>query len=97
MKVNVTFGERFVSHDLPEGVWAGLTVYDNDCHWIEMNLLEKSNEQIDEEIINEDGLRVVVRCYTCSEFAEVAEIFNEFKGLSLYECRCEKMSISVEL
>lgn len=97
MKVNVTFGERFVSHDLPEGVWAGLTVYYNDHHWTEMNLLAKSDEQKDVEIINEDGLRVVVRCYTCPEFAEVAEIFEEFAGLSFYECRCEKMSISVVL
>ena len=97
MKVNVTFGERFVSHDLPEGVWAGLTVYYNDHHWTEMNLLAKSDEQKDVEIINEDGLRVVVRCYTCPEFAEVAEIFEEFAGLSFYECRCEKMSVSVVL
>lgn len=97
MKVNVTFGERFVSHDLPEGIWAGLTVYYNDHHWTEMNLLAKSDEQKDVEIINEDGLRVVVRCYTCPEFAEVAEIFEEFAGLSFYECRCEKMSISVVL
>lgn len=97
MKVNVTFCERFVSQDLPEGIWAGLTVYYNDNHWTEMNLLEKSGEQTDVEIINEDGLRVVVRCYIGSEFAEAAEIFNEFKGLSLYECCCEKMSISVVL
>ena len=97
MKVNVTFGERFVSHDLPEGVWAGLTVYYHDNHWTEMNLLEKSDEQTDMEIVNEEGLRVVVRCYTGSEFAHVAEIFNEFKGLLFYECRCEKMSISVVL
>lgn len=97
MKVNVTFGERFVSHDLPEGVWAGLTVYYNDHHWTEMNLLAKSDEQQDVEIINEDGLRVVVRCYTCPNLVEVAEILNEFKGLSFYECRCEKMSISVVL
>ena len=97
MKVNVTFGERFVSHDLPEGIWAGLTVYYNDHHWTEMNLLAKSDEQKDVEIINEDGLRVVVRCYTCPEFAEVAEIFEEFAGLSFYECRCEKMSVSVVL
>lgn len=97
MKVNVTFGERFVSHDLPEGIWAGLTVFYNDHHWTEMNLLAKSDEQKDVEIINEDGLRVVVRCYTCPEFAEVAEIFEEFAGLSFYECRCEKMSISVVL
>ena len=97
MKVNVTFGERFVSHDLPEGIWAGLTVYYNDHHWTEMNLLAKSDEQKDVEIINEDGLRVVVRCYTCPEFAEVAEIFEEFAGLSFCECRCEKMSISVVL
>ena len=95
MKVNVTFGERFVSHDLPEGIWAGLTVYYHDHHWTEMNLLEKSDEQTDMEIVNEEGLRVVVRCYTGLEFAQVAEIFNEFKGLSVYECRCEKMSISV--
>ena len=97
MRINVTFGERFVSRDLPEGVWAGLTVYDNGCHWTEMNLLEKSDEQTDMEIVNEDGLRVVIRCYTGSEFAEVAEIFREFKGMSLYECCCERMSISVVL
>lgn len=97
MKVNVTFGERFVSHDLPEGVWAGLTVYYNDHHWMEMNLLAKSDEQQDVEIINEEGLRVVVRCYTCPGLVEVAEILNGFKGMSFYECRCEKMSISVVL
>ena len=55
MRINVTFGERFVSRDLPQGVWAGLTVYDNGCHWTEMNLLEKSDEQTDIEIVNEDG------------------------------------------
>ena len=97
MKVNVTFGERFVSQDLPEGIWAGLTVYYNGNHWTEMNLLEKSDEQTDVEVIHEDGLRVVVRCYTGQGFAEVAEIFNEFKGLSLYECHGEEMSISVVL
>lgn len=97
MKVNVTFGERFVSHDLPEGVWAGLTVYYNDHHWTEMNLLAKSDEQKDVEIINEEGLRVVVRCYTCPNLVEVVEILNEFKGMSFYECRCEKMSVSVVL
>ena len=97
MRVNVTFGERFVSRDLPEGVWAGLTVYYNGNHWTEMNLLEKSDEQQDVEIINEDGLRVVVRCYTCPGLVEVAEILNGFKGMSFYECRCEKLSISVVL
>ena len=97
MKVNVTFGERCVSQALPEGIWAGLTVYDKGNHWTEMNLLEKSDEQTDVEIIHEDELRVVVRCYTGSEFAEVAEILNEFKGLLLYECHSEDMSISVVL
>lgn len=97
MKVNVTFGERFVSQDLPEGIWAGLTVHYNDQNWTEMNLLGKSDEQREVEIIHEDGLRVVARCYTGSEFAEIAEIFNEFKGLSLYECHGEEMSISVVL
>ena len=97
MKVNVTFGERYVSHDLPEGIWAGLTVYYNERHWTEMNLMAKSDAQKDVEIINEDSFRVVVRYYTCPGLVEVVEILNEFKGLSFYECRCEKMSISVVL
>ena len=98
MKVNVCFGERSVKYDVPNGVWfVGLTVYYNDHRWTEMNLLAKSDEQQDVEIINEDGLRVVVRCYTCPNLVEVAEILNEFKGLSFDECRCEKMSISVVL
>ena len=98
MRVNVCFGERSVTCDVPDDVWfVGLTVHYNDMHWTEMNLLAKSDEQTDMEIFNEDGCRVVVRCYTGPEFAEVAEIFNEFKGLSLYECRCEKMSLSIVL
>ena len=98
MRVNVCFGERSVSYDVPEDVWfVGLTVYYNDMHWTEMNLLAKSDEQTDVEIFNEDGCRVVVRCYTCPGLAEVADILNEFKGLSFYECRCEKMSLSVVL
>lgn len=98
MKVNVCVGERSVKYDVPDGVWfVGLTVYYNDHHWTEMNLLAKSDEQKDVEIINEDGLRVVVRCYTCPVLAEIAEILNEFTGMSFYECRCEKMSISVVL
>lgn len=98
MKVNVCFGERSLTYDVPDGVWfVGLTVYYNDHHWMEMNLLAKSDEQQDIEIINEDGLRVVVRCYTCPGLVEVAEILNEFKGMPFYECRCENMAISVVL
>ncbi len=98
MKVNVTFGERSLTYEVPDGVWfVGLTVYYNDHHWTEMNLLAKSDEQQDVEIINEDGLRVVVRYYTCPGLVDVAEILNEFTGMSFYECRCENMSISVVL
>lgn len=98
MKVNVCVGERSVKYDVPDGVWfVGLTVYYNDHHWTEMNILAKSDEQKDVEIINEDGLRVVVHCYTCPGLVEVAEILNEFKGLSFYDCRCGEMSISVVL
>lgn len=98
MKVNVTFGEHFVSHDVPDGVWfVGLAVYYNDHHWTEMNLLAKSDEQTDVEIFNEDGCRVVVRCYTCPVLVEVAEILNKFMGMSFYECRCGEMELSVVL
>ena len=97
MRVNVCIGERSVSYDVPDGFYVvGISLYRDD-NSVNMNLFSNRDEQKIVELINEDGCRVVVRYDAGPFFDEVADILNEFKGLSLYECRCEKMSLSVVL
>lgn len=98
MKVNVIFGERLVSYDVPEGVhFVGCSISYDNSHLRQWEFSADNIERNDVEIINEQGLRVVVHCYSCPALAEIAEDLKAFEGMSFLKGCWREIGFSIVL